>query len=155
FDKELANLYVSNLMAKAILNARPDFASRPAEVKLLVQKQFPKVADVSIDEMIAKIMQAVGKRDKLPCTIIILDEVQQYIGEDVRAAASKWPCPVAWGGSILYNDPMASGYRAEIQGGATGVTPGDGLIPAPLRGPPGSARRADPEASADQHRLHD
>ena len=84
FDKELANLYVSDFIAKAILDARPDFASKPAEVKLLLQKQFPRVSDVSIDEMIVKIKQAVGKKDKLPCTLIVLDEVQQYIGDDVN-----------------------------------------------------------------------
>jgi hypothetical protein len=84
FDRELANLYVSDLMAKAILDARPDFASKPAEVKTSLQKQFPKVTDVSIDDMILKIRQAIGKNDKIPCTLIILDEVQQYIGDDVN-----------------------------------------------------------------------
>ncbi len=84
FDKELANLYVSDLIAKAILVARPDFAGKPAEVRTSLQRQFPKVNDVSIDEMIVKIKQAVGKKGKMPCTIIILDEVQQYIGDDVN-----------------------------------------------------------------------
>src|SRR6516225_8094743 len=64
FDRELANLYVSDLMAKAILSARPEFAGKPAEVRLLLQKQFPKVTDISIEEMIAKIKQAVGKKGK-------------------------------------------------------------------------------------------
>lgn len=84
FDKELANLYVSDFIAKAILDARPDFASKPAEVKQSLQRQFPRVTDVSIDEMIVKIKQAVGKKDKLPCTLIVLDEVQQFIGDDVN-----------------------------------------------------------------------
>jgi hypothetical protein len=84
FDRELANLYVSDLMAKAILDARPDFAAKPGDVRLLLQKQFPKVTEISIDEMIAKIKQAVGKKGKLPCTLIVLDEVQQYIGDDVN-----------------------------------------------------------------------
>jgi len=81
FEKELVNLYVSDLIAKAILAVRPDFASKAADVKLLLQKQFPKVTDISIEEMIAKIKQALGKKGKLPCTLIVLDEVQQYIGE--------------------------------------------------------------------------
>lgn len=83
FDKELANLYVSDLMAKAILDARPEFAAKPADVRLLLQKQFPKVADVSIEEMIEGIRRAVGRKGKLPCVLIVLDEVQQYIGDDV------------------------------------------------------------------------
>jgi hypothetical protein len=84
FDKELANLYVSDFIAKAILDARPGFASKPADVRLSLQKQFPRVTDVSIDEMIVKIKQALGAKDKLPCTLIVLDEVQQYIGDDVN-----------------------------------------------------------------------
>jgi hypothetical protein len=83
FDKELANLYVSDLIAKAILAVRPEFASKPADVKLLLQKQFAKINDISIDEMIDKIKQAVGKKGKLPCTLLVLDEVQVYIGENM------------------------------------------------------------------------
>ena len=58
FDMELANLYVSDAMAKAILAARPDFAGKPADVKLLLEKQFPEKTDISIEDMIAKIRQA-------------------------------------------------------------------------------------------------
>ena len=83
FDRELANLYVSDLIARAILDARPDFAAKPADVRLLLQKQFPKVTDISIEDLIEKIKQAIGgKKGKLPCTLIVLDEVQQFIGDD-------------------------------------------------------------------------
>ncbi|HZU37539.1 MAG TPA: BREX system P-loop protein BrxC, partial [Gemmataceae bacterium] len=81
FERELTNLYVSDAIAKAILAARPGFAGKPSEVKLLLQKQFPKVDDVSIDDMIDKIKQALTRKKKLPLTIIVLDEVQQYIGD--------------------------------------------------------------------------
>ena len=83
FDRELANLYVSDLIARAILDTRPDFAAKPADVRLLLQKQFPKVTDISIEDMIEKIKQAIGSRKgKLPCTLVVLDEVQQFIGDD-------------------------------------------------------------------------
>lgn len=86
FDLELANLYVSDAMAKAILAARPDFASKPAEVKLLLEKQFPEKTDISIEEMVAKARQALMRNGKMPCTLIVLDEVQQYIGDSVERA---------------------------------------------------------------------
>jgi hypothetical protein len=83
FEKELANLYVSDLMAKAILDARPDFAAKPADVKILLKGQFPPdTKEVSVDDMIAKIKQAIAPKGKLPFTVAILDEVQQYIGDD-------------------------------------------------------------------------
>ena len=82
FDKALVDLYVSDKLAQAILSVRPDFAHKPADVKLLLQKQFPKVSEISVDDMITKIKQALGgKKGKIPCTLIVLDEVQQYIGE--------------------------------------------------------------------------
>ena len=86
FDLELANLYVSDAMAKAILAARPDFASKPAEVKLLLEKQFPEKTDISIEDMVAKARQALMRNGKMPCTLIVLDEVQQYIGDSVERA---------------------------------------------------------------------
>lgn len=52
-------------------------------MKLLLKSQFPPdPKDVSIDDMIARIMQAIGHSGKLPCTVVILDEVQQYINDD-------------------------------------------------------------------------
>ncbi|MBA2114071.1 BREX system P-loop protein BrxC [Bremerella alba] len=84
FDLELANLYVSDVMAKAILAVRPDFANSSAEVKMLLEKQFPEKDDVTIDEMVAKTKQALTRDGKLPCTLIVLDEVQQYIGDSVE-----------------------------------------------------------------------
>src|SRR5204863_7164953 len=79
FDLELANLYVSDAMAQAILAARPEFANKVADVKILLEKQFPEKGDISIEEMISKIKQALFKNGKLPCTLIVLDEFQQYI----------------------------------------------------------------------------
>lgn len=113
FDKELANLYVSDFIAKAILDARPGFASKPADVKVSLQKQFPRVSDVSIDEMIVRIKQAVGKKDKLPCTIIILDEVQQYIGDDVNRSKAvqdlQEQCCARLGSNVMF---VATGQNA-------------------------------------------
>lgn len=84
FDLELSNLYISDALAKAILAARPGFAGSAGEVKHLIESQFPEKADVSIEEMIGKIKQAVGPKGKLPCLLIVLDEVQQYVGEDIE-----------------------------------------------------------------------
>jgi hypothetical protein len=42
------------------------------DVKLLLESTFPEKSDISIDEMIAKVKQAVGKKGKLPCVLIIL-----------------------------------------------------------------------------------
>lgn len=43
---------------------------------------FPNVQDVSSDDMLKAIRQALTKDGKFPLTLVVLDEVQQYIGED-------------------------------------------------------------------------
>lgn len=83
FDFEVSNLYVSDSLANAILAASPGFASSPAEVKRLLEAQFAEKSDVSIEEMITKIKAALARNGKLPLTLFILDEVQQYIGDSV------------------------------------------------------------------------
>lgn len=83
FETQLSYLYVSDLIAQAILEARPKLANQVADVLTLIQGQFPPdPKDVSIDDMIERIMQAIGKNGKLPYTVVILDEVQQYINDD-------------------------------------------------------------------------
>ena len=83
FEKELTNLYVSKLMAQALLAHRPEFASKPSDVPILLKSQFPPdPKDVSTDLMIEKIQQAIGKNGKLPLTLVVLDEVQQFINDD-------------------------------------------------------------------------
>ena len=103
----------SDFIAKAILEARPGFASKPADVRLSLQKQFPRVSDVSIDEMIVRIKQALGKKDKLPCTLIILDEVQQYIGDDVNRSKAvqdlQEQCCARLGANLMF---VATGQNA-------------------------------------------
>jgi hypothetical protein len=113
FVRELANLYVSDLIAKAILHARPDFANKPADVRISLQKQFPKVSDVSLDEMISKIIQAIGNKGKLPCTLIVLDEVQQYIGDDINRSKAvqdlQEQCCSRLGANVIF---VATGQNA-------------------------------------------
>jgi hypothetical protein len=113
FDLELANLYVSDAMAKAILAARPGFANQPADVKVLLEKQFPEKSDVSIEDMIQKVKQALGKKGKLPCTLIVLDEVQQYIGDSVDRSKAvqdvQEQCCARLGANVLF---VATGQNA-------------------------------------------
>ena len=80
FDRELQHMYVSPVLAQAILDANPDFARSPADVKVLLKEQFPQKTDVSNDEMFAALTEALVTDDEYPLTLIVLDEVQQYIG---------------------------------------------------------------------------
>ncbi len=82
WHKELQHMYVSPVIADALFKADPSFASNPAEAKSLLKAQFPVCRDVSNTEMTVAIGDALADDGELPCTLIVLDEVQQYIGEN-------------------------------------------------------------------------
>lgn len=84
--QELPHMYVSGHLAKALLKARPGLGSSEAEVRQLLKAQFPQVTDVSSEQMVAAIDAALVAGGKFPLTLVVLDEVQQYIGTDADKA---------------------------------------------------------------------
>jgi hypothetical protein len=85
FESELNDLYVSELIAQAVLSCSPNFATNEAAAHDTIQAQFPQlVSDVTTDQFLRGFTDAIGlagRNGRLPCTILILDEVQQYIGQ--------------------------------------------------------------------------
>ncbi len=81
---ELNNLYVSGVIAKAVLACDVHFAPTEAEVRKAIREQFKQPSsDLTTIEFLAMVRQVLaikGKNGKAPCTALILDEVQQYIG---------------------------------------------------------------------------
>ena len=82
FRRELNDLYVSPLIAKALLAADPHFAGSEKDARAALRTQFPRPADVTTDECTGALKDALAPGGEMPCTAVILDEVQQYIGED-------------------------------------------------------------------------
>lgn len=91
FDKEIHDLYVSPVIAKALLEADPSLGDSVKDVRDLLKTQFPPTArDITDDEMFEVMddvlqLQSVTK-GKLPLTLVVLDEMQQYIGDDNQKA---------------------------------------------------------------------
>jgi hypothetical protein len=88
-DSVLPHLYVSDHLASAILAAKPGFAATPADIRQLIKAQFPSVA--SIDErtfldVLEETLRAVTPGGDIPLTLVVLDELQQFIGEDTDRA---------------------------------------------------------------------
>jgi len=79
FLDELHNLYVSPVLAQALLDADPTFASDIKQVRSLLREQFPKQDDLPTSEFIRIFRQTLAKDGELPATLIALDEVQLYI----------------------------------------------------------------------------
>lgn len=85
FKKEYENLFVSSTIAKALLELRPDFAENEAQVKENFKATFIRQETISKEQLVDTIKTEVLPLffgDKIPLTIIVLDEVQQFIGTD-------------------------------------------------------------------------
>ncbi len=84
WERELNNLYVSAPIRRALLDCGSDFGSTEADVKQTLQQQFVQPAtDITTAqflEIFRQVLKLQGKDGRLPSTIIVLDEVQQYIG---------------------------------------------------------------------------
>ena len=84
--QELPHMYVSSHLAKALLKVRPELAHTEADTRRLLKEQFPQATDVSSEQMTMAIEAALLQGDKFPLTLVVLDEVQQYIGSDADKA---------------------------------------------------------------------
>jgi len=84
--QELPHMYVSSHLAKALLKGRPDLAHTEADARKLLKEQFPQVTDVTSEQMTTAIETALAEDGKFPLTLVVLDEVQQYIGADAEKA---------------------------------------------------------------------
>lgn len=80
--QELPHMYVSGHLAKALLKVRPNLAHTEADARKLLKEQFPQVTDVTSEQMTLAIEAALVQDGKFPLTLVVLDEVQQYIGSD-------------------------------------------------------------------------
>ena len=84
--QELPHMYVSGHLAKALLKASPDLAHTEADARKLLKEQFPQVTDVTSEQMSTAIDSALVQDGKFPLTLVVLDEVQQYVGTDAEKA---------------------------------------------------------------------
>lgn len=89
FKKEIENLFVSSVLAKSVLELRPQIAENEVKLKDLFKAQFPRVETIGREDFVKTIKEDILPLyfgNKIPCTIIILDEVQQFIGQDSKLA---------------------------------------------------------------------
>jgi len=84
--QELPHMYVSSHLARALLRALPGLADSEADARKLLKEQFPQVTDITSEQMTASIEATLAQDDQFPLTLVVLDEVQQYIGSDAEKA---------------------------------------------------------------------
>lgn len=113
FETELQELYVSPVIAQALLEVHPGFAKNEAEARALLGIQFPNKEDLTDKEMTESIHDALAVDGKLPLTLVVLDEVQQFIGDQGsrtnRVQELTETCCKAFGSRLLF---VATGQTA-------------------------------------------
>ena len=82
WEEEIGDPNVAEGLYKALCEIKPNVFSLNSAVTEIMPQLFPNVQDVSSDEMVEAIRKALTRDGKFPLTLVVLDEVQQYIGED-------------------------------------------------------------------------
>ncbi len=81
FFRELNDLYVSPILHDALVEVDSGYGDRKA-ARSTIKAAFVQPNDVSTKDFIETIREVISVSGQLPCTVIVLDEVQVYIGEE-------------------------------------------------------------------------
>ena len=83
---ELEKLYVSKALHEAYLEAYPHLHSVDAVAKALREQYPARNEEISIQDMSLNIKRALTRNGQFPLTVLVLDEVQQFINDDAKIA---------------------------------------------------------------------
>src|SRR5690606_28113331 len=80
WEDELEDLYVSSSIARALLAIDSTLGDDVKQVRQLLREQYPK------QQMVDAIHDALAREGEFRLTLIVLAEVQQYVGSDTEKA---------------------------------------------------------------------
>jgi hypothetical protein len=86
WEEELDNLYVSEGLREVLSEVKPKVFLTPNSCEEIFLNMYPNISDISNDQMIKAIKDALSQDGNFPLTLVILDEVEQFIGEDSKRA---------------------------------------------------------------------
>lgn len=106
WNEELDNLHVAEGLQDALVQTSPKIFPSSASCVQTLNNLYPYVQDISNDDMIKAFRQALSKDEKFPLTLVVLDEVQQYIGGDSQRSLDVQEaveaCCRSFGGRLLF-----------------------------------------------------
>lgn len=83
--KEFRSFYLSTPLADALVAVDPKMGNARQALAAL-QSQFPAKESPTIESMLDIIRRIYGREEELPCTLLVVDEIQQFIGDKVQRA---------------------------------------------------------------------
>jgi hypothetical protein len=84
--EEVASLNYSVALAEALLQVEPKYGSVPHVQEVVIRDGFPEITSPTIKQSLEILKQVFGKDGELPCTLLVVDEIQQFIGGSVQRA---------------------------------------------------------------------
>jgi len=106
WQEELDNFYVAEGIHAALVQAKPNLFTSAVSCVETLNNLYPYVQDVSRSDMIHAIRLALTRGGKFPLTLIVLDEVQQFIGPSVERSMNVQEaveaCSQDFGGKLLF-----------------------------------------------------
>jgi hypothetical protein len=81
--REVRNLYVSKPLAEVLVELDGSFGM-PAQAKAAITAQYPDDKSPTIETVLDVLRQVFADDGRLPCTLIVVDEVQQFIGQRIE-----------------------------------------------------------------------
>jgi hypothetical protein len=117
FTRQVANMYVSPVLAQALATAYPALKADAKDALKMIQLQFPQQNEIDdvqfltvLDDVLHLQATTPGAR---PCTLIVLDELQQFIGDNsertIQVQHIVERCSSHFGSSLLF---VATGQAA-------------------------------------------
>ena len=120
---ELRNMYVSPVLAESLLEVIPGLASGPSDVRNLLREQYPNVPDISDSDLHSAIADVLSLQStvpgKLPLTLLVFDELQQFIGNDPQRTLHVQnvveACATHFGSQLLFVGTGQSALQANTE----------------------------------------
>lgn len=121
--RELRNMYVSPVLAESLLEVIPGLASSPSDVRTLLREQYPNVSDISDSDLHSAIADVLSLQAtspvKPPLTLLVFDELQQFIGNDPQRTLHVQnvveACATQFGSQLLFVGTGQSALQANTE----------------------------------------
>ena len=81
--REVLSFRLSVPLAEALVTAEPKYAN-PANAQAAIRDQFKDNNAPTIEDALEVVKQIFGRDGQLPCTLLVVDEIQQFIAERVQ-----------------------------------------------------------------------
>ena len=81
--REVLSLKLSVPLAEALVTAEPKYASA-ANAQAAIRDQFKDNNSPTLDDALDVVKQIFGHDGQLPCTLLVVDEVQQFLGGSIQ-----------------------------------------------------------------------